>query len=417
MAKKVRLFTRQEWLLLGLCILILGSTSNPTIGFKMFLPVFILEFDWSLATISGIFIVFPLIRSLSGILMGWLSDRYDTRRIILAGAIIAALGLALSSLTQSLWHLYLLFGVVVGAGFGAFHVPVFAFIQRSFSHRRGLATAIAAQGQGILLISAWLPFLLVHTGWRAGLIIQGGLVLALILPLAYLLKPPSMAEPEKSEVDPSALLMRGTDNPTRSFGDGKRGWVFAVFASGIGSSYCRAILSVHLVSISSEFGFTPQKGMLALGFTLGLGSLIGTIGCGLLSDRFGAKWPLFASIVLVTIPIPLILGASLPDIFFLSVMLLGMGTGGLFTAYPVLLRDLFGPKHIGLFLGIILFGSNIAVAFSAYVTGQLHDATGSYTIPFLLSFFIGVIALFLVWFIPNQRDMGSSLASEGAQET
>lgn len=155
MTEKVRLFTRQGWILLGLCALILESASKPTIDLTMFFFNFILEFEWPHASISLVLSIFSVSTPLSGILMGALSDRFSLRRILTAGALIAASGFALSSLTQSRWHLYLFYGVVAGAGIGAFHVPVFAFIQRSFSRRRGLATAFVGQVKGILLVDLW----------------------------------------------------------------------------------------------------------------------------------------------------------------------------------------------------------------------------------------------------------------------
>ncbi len=50
---------------------------------------------------------------LSGIVMGWLADRIGIRRIVLIGAVMIALGLALSS-SGSVWALYLGQGVLIG---------------------------------------------------------------------------------------------------------------------------------------------------------------------------------------------------------------------------------------------------------------------------------------------------------------
>ena len=82
------------------------------------LPVFLLamtqDTGWSRTGISTAMTIAFLAMALGSIAWGALSDRFGPRKIVLTGAVLIPLGLALASRATSLREFQVLFGLVVG---------------------------------------------------------------------------------------------------------------------------------------------------------------------------------------------------------------------------------------------------------------------------------------------------------------
>src|SRR6266436_3164831 len=129
-----------------------------------------------------------------GIFMGWLADRIGIRRVVIIGACMIGGGLALSSL-GSVWALYIGHGLMVGLlGNGGVYPPLLVYISRWFERRRGAAIALISSGQyvaGVLWPSLFEQGLAL-IGWQTLMLGYAGIVLLLILPATFLLKPPPL---------------------------------------------------------------------------------------------------------------------------------------------------------------------------------------------------------------------------------
>src|SRR3979411_1778846 len=135
------------------------------------------EFGWTTAEISSAlsirFILFGLMAPFAAALM----NRYGLRNVTLTALLVVVSGLLASLAMTKVWHLMLLWGVVIGVGTGMTALVLGATIAtRWFVARRGLVigilTASVATGQ-----LAFLPLLATrtdHYGWRDG----AGLVLS-----------------------------------------------------------------------------------------------------------------------------------------------------------------------------------------------------------------------------------------------
>src|SRR2546430_6467639 len=76
------------------------------------------EFHWSRAGAAAAFSVGSLVQAILAPVGGMLIDRWGARLVVVSGLGSMAIGLAACSRVQALWHLTLLFGVVVGLGVG-----------------------------------------------------------------------------------------------------------------------------------------------------------------------------------------------------------------------------------------------------------------------------------------------------------
>ena len=67
----------------------------------------------------------------------------------IAGAILAAAGLALSLAATSVIVLYFTIGILTGLGFGLIYLPAIVSVSIYFEKKRAFATGIAVCGSGL----------------------------------------------------------------------------------------------------------------------------------------------------------------------------------------------------------------------------------------------------------------------------
>src|SRR4029077_10362193 len=130
------------------------------------------EFGWSAAEISSAlsirFILFGLMAPFAAALM----NRYGLRNVTLAALLIVGSALVASLAMTKVWHLILLWGVVIGIGTGMTALVLGATIAaRWFSARRGLVVGIltASVATGQLVFLPLLAGITERLGWRAAL--------------------------------------------------------------------------------------------------------------------------------------------------------------------------------------------------------------------------------------------------------
>src|SRR6516162_1226062 len=122
---------------------------------------------------------------LGGIMMGWIADRVGMRPIAVLGALMTALGLAVSAIGQS-WTLVLGCTVLIGLlGNSAHFPPLVTYVSRWFDRRRGTAVALISSGQ-YLAGMVWPSVFergMTAFGWQATMLGYAAVVVLAIVPL------------------------------------------------------------------------------------------------------------------------------------------------------------------------------------------------------------------------------------------
>ena len=90
---------------------------------------------------------------------GWLSDRWDTQRVVMGGGVILGLALALTGHVSSLAQYYFCFGILGAAGIAAMLIPSTTIVTRWFVRSRGTAMGVlSAGGPGSAVVfTPWSP--------------------------------------------------------------------------------------------------------------------------------------------------------------------------------------------------------------------------------------------------------------------
>uniref|UniRef100_A0AC34PUL4 Major facilitator superfamily (MFS) profile domain-containing protein n=1 Tax=Panagrolaimus sp. JU765 TaxID=591449 RepID=A0AC34PUL4_9BILA len=137
---------------------------------------------------------------LSGPVAGGLLNRYDARKVVIAGCILTALSFVISTFAPNIFIFYLFFSLLGGIGFGFIYLPAIVVVGMYFESKRALATGIAVAGSGFGTFV--MPFLcqkfVAMFDWQITLYIISALVL-LCISCGLLYKP--LPEPD---FDPEA---------------------------------------------------------------------------------------------------------------------------------------------------------------------------------------------------------------------
>ena len=128
---------------------------------------------------------------LQGPLMGWATDRFGPRVILMFGGITSGLGFILLSFTQNYLYFICVFVGLLSLGFRAgYNNATMPAINQWFRRNRGLAMGLAGMGTAIggTAIAPLMGFLVLSAGWRPAAFISGVIILAVVIPMSFLIR-------------------------------------------------------------------------------------------------------------------------------------------------------------------------------------------------------------------------------------
>ena len=151
-----------HWIVFGAAFVVLMGAAGTRSAPSVLIDPLRAEFGWSRATVGLAVSINVMLYGFIGPFAAALQQRYGLRKVSGVALVIIATGSALTTQMTQPWQLFLLWGVVVGAGSGCM-ATVFAstVATRWFVARRGVVigvlSAAGASGQLIFLpLLSWL---------------------------------------------------------------------------------------------------------------------------------------------------------------------------------------------------------------------------------------------------------------------
>lgn len=262
-------------------------------SFGVFFKPLLSEFGWSRATISGAISLNILLSGLVGVIAGVLNDRSGRpRMIVTACGLFFGLGYLLMSQLNTIWQLYLFYGIVVGIGLSATDVVLLSTIARWFVKKRSTMSGImkVGAGMGIFIMPLVINKLIFTYDWRTSCIILGTLALVFITLTAQLLR----RDPFQK-----GLLPDGKETLTSDHQDStKEGLSFleathtrqfwGICAIYLITVFCALTILTHITLHAIDIGISAANGASLLS-TIGGASIVGRLVMGNAGDRIGPK--------------------------------------------------------------------------------------------------------------------------------
>lgn len=329
--------------------------------------------DWS----RQVFAVALALQNLSwGIaqpLAGLLADRHGVARVLAAGGLLYALGVALMAASSTPLLLHLTAGVLVGLGMGgASTMTVLGALGRLVPEARrswalGLATAAGSLGQFLLvplgqgLIAAW--------GWQAALLALAGL--AGIVPVLA----PALGRPDRRDGAPAAAEAPVGEVFGQAFAHPS---YLLLLAGFFVCGFQLAFVTVHLPPYLSDAGAGPALAAWAIGL-VGLFNIAGSYLAGVLGGRWSKKnllsWIYVGRAVATALFILLPVSPATVLAFGAAMGLLWLSTVPLTSG---LVAVMFGTRYLASLFGCVFLSHQLGSFAGVWLGGALFERTGSY---------------------------------------
>ena len=388
---------REPWVIVVCGGVIMGLALGARYVQGLFQLPIVGDRGWSRETFSFALAVQNLAWGVAQPLTGMVADRFGAARVIAAGLVLYALGLAgmawAATPAAFVWSAGPCIGVALACtAFGA----VYGALNRLLPPERrswamGLAGALGGFGQFALVPVA--QGLIGRWGWAAALGVLATL-LAVALPLAWPLR-----ETRGGEVEAETRDLGLAHAVREAFGH--RGfWLLNLGFTACG--FQLAFIATHLPAYLLDKGLQPADAVAALAI-IALANTAGTYCFGLLGARLRRKNILSMIYLVRTAAMALfvLLPISAASLYvFAAVMgFIWLGTLPLTNG---IVGQVFGVRYIGTLFGFVFFGHQFGSFLGVWLGGVVYVHTHSYDLVWLVAMGLGVLAAALHWPIDDR---------------
>ncbi len=361
------------------------------------------DFGWTNFAISGTYSASLFLAGVLSPAHGWLLDHMSPRSLMLAGIAVFGVGFVLLSFTETFAFFFLVIMLMsVGSNLAGW-LTLTTVTTRWFRRKRSFALGLSSTGIGLAgMLSPVVAWSLDTHGWQATAAGSGLAILAIGLPLSYVLRgypeehglrPDGDAEPPPPAA--GAAPSRGTDEDDFTAAEAMRDRSFWFVSLGHGIALIAVfVVLVHLPKHMVEglgWSATSAQSVITL---VTLMAIVGQVGGGYLGDRYN-KTRMAGFCMLAHAAAMLILALTTSGAVAVgAVVLHGLAWG---TRGPLMMSiraDYYGRRHFGQIAGysnvMVMLGPLAGPTFA----GWMEDSFSNYHAAFLaMGLFVGVSSL------------------------
>jgi MFS family permease len=408
MDRELKPESRYAWFLVIVASVLMGMGAGALISISAFLKPISADFGWLRGETSFAYMAGAIAMGFGGIAMGYLSDRYSTRPVVVVGILCLGGSLLLLATQSALWQFYLFYCILGGFGSSALDAPLLANAGNWFNRNKGLALGLAlagrALGQGLVPFSAGL--LIASYGWRDTYSILGIVCIAGMLPLALVIRnPPGLKEAKEASRRASAAEQRAAyPVPPKLI-------VAWLSGAALFCCTCMGTAMVHAVALAEDAGIGAKEaaGVILLIYVSGF---FGRIAFGKLADHIGGIRSYWLASFGQTVLIYWFTQMQSLTGFYVHAVIFGFFMSGVMTGLIICVRELT-PVHVrGTSTGIVFLVAWIGMGLGGYQAGILFDWSGAYLISYAAAAAMGMVNVVIVgvlYFYVRQR---SALAKQ-----
>lgn len=345
------------------------------------------EFGWSRDETSMVFSIFIICFCIGSISGGIMTKQLSHRFTILSAALLLFSGFAVCSFINTLWQIYLFYGMFCGLGIGISYNTIITTVNCWFENNIGFSSGVMMMGYGFgsFIFGSIITFLNNNIGWRNTFSLFAVLFGLLLITTAFLLKQASGNSSDSSEKTP----VRREFSPSQMFSTkpfyAYYFWAVCLVTSGL-------TIIGHASMIASYINTSLDFIILSVG-CLTVSNGISRIIFGTLYDKYGRHITMLTITCVMglgTILLELALSFELTPVLFISYCMIGMGYGGVSPCHTSFVKEYYGTAYMSVNFSIIGSNGIISSLAGPYILGVLISIFGSYTksLPFLFIFTI-----------------------------
>ncbi|ODV78887.1 MFS general substrate transporter [Suhomyces tanzawaensis NRRL Y-17324] len=299
-----------------------------------------------------------------GIFNKSLMSHFRPRTIMVAGAVLMSLGLALAGSCTHLYQFILTQGVLFGVGASLVYLPPVVCAPIYFNRHRAIAMGVLFSGTGFggLALASLTRHLLSLLGWRWCLRTLGFANFAVTLGASFLVKPaPDMALVQNNRL--FNLHQMGS---------------YRVWLQLLGSLLQSAGYVIPLIYMSKyaqTLGYSHSQGALFIGLNNGINAVFKVV-LGFGGDRIGR---LNMIVICSVVSAGSIFGlwiVQLRGTFVAFVVMYGVFSGAIISLLPTCLVDIFGVANYQSMTSLMYFVRGIGTMVGSPIAGLLVKGVG-----------------------------------------
>ena len=320
------------------------------------------------------------------------------RRVVLFGAAMMAIGLALASM-GGLAGLYIGFGLLAGVlGVACVGSLLLTYVSLWFVRRRGSAVALIASGQAVA--GAVFPPLLQWgvdaLGWRITMQVFAVFIFISVVTLTLIfLRPPPIEAT-------TAAATGGLKAGSTTLGLAPNTLMILLMVAVFCCCVPMAMPMNHVVAYCGDLGFASQTGAVMLSVLLGV-AFIARQFWGWLTDRIGGFQTLhYSSLVQITGLVGYLMTQDLVPLFVVSAIF-GIGLSGLLPSYVIVIRECYSAKESNWRVPTVMFAGFLGMASGGWLRGVLFDHFSSYMPAFGTGMVFNLMNLSVLLFLVLRR--------------
>jgi len=343
-------------------------------------------------------LAFSLMLGVDGLLaypVGRWIDQGHERRVVTAGSLLIAAGLALHTQVSGVVSFYAVW-MLLGAGMAASaYNPVFAVVTRRYPQdfRRAIITLTFLGGLASTVFIPLTAWLIDTWGWRAALGVLAVLPLAVCAPIHLCMlrdAPPAApaTSPQRlehaSEATGHVRLMRSAPFLLVGF--------FVVAMMGV-----VAALPAHMVSLLREAGLPPAW-VVVVPASIGVIQVIGRLGLFVLERQGDPHRANYLIPLLIPLGLAVLLASQGSVALALCfVLLFGLGNGMVTIVKGTAVAQYVSRQHVGALNGALGVPTALARASAPWLMGLLWSPQGGYTTALWGLVVISLAATLALW--------------------
>jgi len=313
-------------------------------------------------------------------IFGIVADRFGSRWVLIAGAVILATGAGLTTVVTSELGLVLTIGVLfaAGAAAGSFSVLIGATARNINPEKRAFASGFINAGgsMGQFLVAPLSQFIIATFGWVTAMCSLAVAALATI-PLVRLLtsSPPEHPRAEQSDAvtnDSGHALLAQLREAARD----RSYWCLH-----LGFFTCGFHIAFLVTHLPGEVSLCALPASVAAGSLaiIGLSNVAGSLSVGWLGGIYRMKWLLFWVYFIRAVAIAVYLAMPrTPLVFYTFAAVLGFTWLSTVPPTAGLVSKLFGVRYLATLFGLTLLSHQIGGFFGAWLGGIALVRFGDY---------------------------------------
>lgn len=343
--------------------------------------------DWAQTQTAIAYSISFAMVPLGMIIFGPKLDELGPRRFVFIGGILFGVGMFLTGFVNSVFMLYITYGLILGLGIGAAYGASTSVATKWFPDKKGLAGGLTAAGFGLgpLIFAPVVRSMLMNYDIYTVFKILGVILLIVIcLASTFMRKAPAVEATGAAAVAEGKTYKEMMREP--------KFWIlWAVYT--LGATGGMMIISSG-ASIATNYALGDP---VTIVMAVSIANTFGRIFWGSVSDKIGRYQTVVAMFVVVAHG--LFLAIYSPSLGALAdtagLMMVGLSFGGFLGSFPGITAENWGVKNAGTNYGWMFTAYGVAAVFGPTIGSLILDATGTYLTAFVIVIGMAIMGILL----------------------